>query len=178
MSSLQDQLLKAGLTNEKKARKIKQEKRKQAKQRPKGQEATNEARESARAIQAKKSALDRAINQQKNAEAERKAVAAQVRQLIAVNQVSREGGDIPYQFVDGKKIKKLYVSQRYQDQLERGQLAITKNGDDYALVPAVVARKIQERDDQTILVLNTGDSEAIDEDDPYKDFQVPDDLMW
>ena len=81
MSSLQDQLLKAGMVDEKKAKKIKKDKRKQARQTPKGQTVVNEARELAKQAQAEKSARDREINRQQQAVAERKAIAAQIRQL-------------------------------------------------------------------------------------------------
>ena len=43
MASLQDQLLNAGMVDKKKAKKIEKEKRKQAKQLPKGQKLTNES---------------------------------------------------------------------------------------------------------------------------------------
>ena len=48
MSSLQDQLLKSGVIDKKKAKNIAQEKRKQKKQTPKGQTQVNEATEEAK----------------------------------------------------------------------------------------------------------------------------------
>ena len=54
-NSLQDQLLKAGLVDQKKAKKVKQEKRKQAKQTPKGQQLEDEIKLAARQAQAEKS---------------------------------------------------------------------------------------------------------------------------
>ena len=48
MASLQEQLLKAGLADEKKAREVRNEKRKQRKQQPKGATTVNEAEERAR----------------------------------------------------------------------------------------------------------------------------------
>ena len=89
-----------------------------------------------------------------------------------------------YQFVDGKKIKKLYVNNKLQDQLTKGQIAIVKlsvgsEGDRYELVPANVAAKIKQRDESRVLVLHDkAASSAVEEDDPYADYPIPDDLMW
>ncbi len=46
-------------------------------------------------------------------------------------------------------------------------------------MPAGVAEKIRQRDESVILLLNTRSAaEQVEEDDPYADFQIPDDLMW
>ena len=52
----------------------------------------------------------------------------------------------------------------------------------YELVPAPVAAKIAMRDAALVVVLNqaqakTNDQTA-DEEDPYANYQIPDDLMW
>ncbi len=178
MASLQDQLLQAGVVDKKKAKQLKQEKRKQARQQPKGKPPVDETREQARRHLAEKAERDRESNRALQSEAERKAVRAQVIQLVRTNRVARDAGEIGYQFVDGKKIKKLYVSARQQAQLSAGQLAVARLDDAYELVPAVVAEKIRERCDQTIVLLNTRADDAPAEDDPYADYQIPDDLIW
>ena len=99
--------------------------------------------------------------------------------MINTNKLDRKGGELAYQFVDGKKIKKLYVTSKLQDQLTKGQIAIVKQGDQYELVPARIAEKIKQRDEARVLVLHEkGNSETVDEDDPYADYPIPDDLMW
>ena len=35
-----------------------------------------------------------------------------------------------------------------------------------------------QRDAQVIVLLNRNESVEVDEDDPYADYQIPDDLMW
>jgi Uncharacterized protein conserved in bacteria len=95
--------------------------------------------------------------------------------LIANHKIRREG-DIPFQFVDGKKIKKLYVSATLQSQLERGLVAIVRYGDGYEVIPKVVAEKILQRDEGAIVFQSTR-NEAED-DDPYAGYEIPDDLMW
>jgi len=81
--SLQDQLLKAGLIDDKRANKIKKNKHKQTRQKQKNKiETTDEVKLAAQLAQAEKVGRDRQLNQQRKAEAERKAIAAQVRQLV------------------------------------------------------------------------------------------------
>ena len=178
MASLQDQLLKAGIVDLKKAKEIKKEKRKQAKQRPKGSVQVDETKEQAKRALAERSQRDRETNRQQQAQADKKAVHAQIIQLINVNRINRQGGEIAYQFSDKRKIKKLYVTAPLQSQLVKGQIAIVKLGENYELVPAAVAEKIRQRNEAIIVLLNAKESSAVDEDDPYADYQIPDDLMW
>ena len=70
------------------------------------------------------------------------------------------------------------MTQALQKELIKGQIAIAKLGESYELVPAPVAQKIQQRDESLIVLLNTKSTDAIEEDDPYADYQIPDDLMW
>lgn len=177
MASLQEQLLKAGIADEKKAKKIKQEQRK-AKKANKGKPQVDEGKIAAQRALAEKAERDRQINRQRQAEAEKKAIFAQIIQLVDTNKIDRGKGDIAYQFTDGKKIKRIYVTNALQDQLVKGLIAVVKVRDSYELVPAVIAEKIKQRDSSVILVHNEKSGEQIDEDDPYADYQIPDDLMW
>jgi len=58
-----------------------------------------------------------------------------------------------------------------------GRLVIVCLGGTTELVPRVIADKIAERDASLVVRVNKT-SAAIDADDPYAAFQVPDDLMW
>ncbi|EKZ6239024.1 DUF2058 family protein, partial [Klebsiella pneumoniae] len=49
---------------------------------------------------------------------------------------------------------------------------------EYAIIPAVVAEKIAQRDASSIVLHSALSQDEQDEDDPYADFKVPDDLMW
>ena len=176
--SLQDQLLKSGLVDEKKAKSIGKQKRKEAKQVPKGQEKEDETTLLAKQALAEKTARDREQNKELQFAAEQKAIQAQIKQLIEINKIDRGGGEVAYQFVDQKKIKKIYVAKKLVDQLALGQIAVTKLDGRYELVPKVVAEKIAQRNLEAIIVLNEKNSSAPDEDDPYADYRIPDDLMW
>ena len=175
--SLQDQLLKAGLVDNKKAGKIKKAKYRQAQQKQKNKiETVDEAKLAAQQTQAGKVERDRQLNRQRKRETERRAIAAQVRQLIEMNRQPGDG-DIGYSFSDGALIKRIYVSETQLKQLGNGHLCIIKQDEHYEIIPTLVAHKIQQRDDAT-QILGNKPTEIPDEDDPYADFQVPDDLMW
>ncbi|GAL30718.1 nucleoprotein/polynucleotide-associated enzyme [Vibrio variabilis] len=45
------------------------------------------------------------------------------------------------------------------------------------MIPTVVAKKIAERDQETVIE-NDVKEEVVEEDDPYAQYVVPDDLMW
>ena len=177
-NSLQDQLLKAGLVDEKQARKARAAKAPK-KRGKKGHQApvVSESALAARQEMAAKAERDRALNRQSRADAERKALTAQIRQLVEQNRLPRENGEIGYHFVDGGKVRKLYVTAEIRDKLGKGQLAIVRLGDRYDVVPADVAEKIRARDVSSVMAHRASEPEFA-EDDPYKDFQVPDDLMW
>ncbi len=178
MASLKDQLLQSGLVDKKKAKQLKQEHRKEAKGRQKGQVHIDENKEQVRRAQLEKAERDRQLNKAQQAEAEKKAVKAQIIQLITMNRITRDHGDVAYQFKDGTKIKKLYITQKIQKELINGRLAIAKLGNDYELLPASAAQKIAQRDAEVIVVLNQYAPAEVEEDDPYADYQIPDDLMW
>lgn len=174
-NSLQDQLLKAGLADEKKAKAVNREK---AQARKQGQSDDSAARDAAAAL-AEKAARDRLLAEQQKAEARERERKAQVRQIIE-HYKQKRGGDVAYNFSAGGKVKTIYVSEKLRTQIVKGQLIIVSLGDSYELVPRVAAEKIRERDAAAIVLDNAGTAGAatVDEDDPYKDFPVPDDLMW
>ena len=176
--SLQEQLLKAGLIDKNKAQKIKTEKRKKARQQPKGQVVESESQQLAKAAMAEKAEKDRQLNLQKKQEAEQKAILAQIKQLIQVNAQDKSKGDIPYQISDDKKVKKLNLTGQQKQQVINGLLVIVKLEQTYELVPKIVADKISQRDPSFIIVQNEKVDDQLDEDDPYADYEIPDDLMW
>ena len=178
MASLQDQLLKAGIVDKKKAKQIKQEQRKEAKGRQKGQVQVDENKETAKRALAEKAQRDRELNKAQQAAVEKKAIQAQIIQLIRMNRIDRQQGDVAYQFTDGTKIKKIYITAPLQNDLVKGRIAIARLDDGYELLPAAAAEKIMQRDAGVIVMLNNNDKAEVDEDDPYADYQIPDDLMW
>ncbi|MEE9411673.1 MAG: DUF2058 domain-containing protein [Methylococcales bacterium] len=179
-NSLQDQLLKAGVINKQKAGKVNAEKRKKVKQ--SRQTKTNDVDENKLAVQqaqAAKAEKDRLLNQRRQEQLQLKAIEAQIQQLIANNRQPQNDTETAYNFSDNNIVKKIYISETIREQLGKGQLAIVKLDEKYEVVPAIIAKKISERNRNYVIVLNEStDSSDIDENDAYADYQIPDDLMW
>ena len=131
----------------------------------------------AKEAMAEKARRDQELNRQQQEKAEQKARAAQIKQLIEASRLPKLTTEDYYNFVDDKKVKRLPVNALMRDKLSRGSLAIVRHGGGYEVIPREAALRIQERDPQRVLLLNTP-TEAPDEDDPYAAYQVPDDLMW
>lgn len=188
MSSLQEQLLKAGLVDENKLKQAAKEKQKHGKQARKseGKSARKKAaapKTDAQKRQAQRVARDRELNEKRKQALEQKAIAAQIKQLIETNKVDRSKGEIPYSFVYRNKIKKMYIGETEKNLLAAGRLAIVTTvvnheGRRFELVPMEVAHKIAERDAETVIELNQQAESTQDEDDPYADYKIPDDLTW
>ncbi|PCJ15630.1 MAG: nucleoprotein/polynucleotide-associated enzyme [Gammaproteobacteria bacterium] len=177
-NSLQDQLKKAGLIDAKRAKKVERAKNTQEKlQRKSKQPIVDESKQELEQAKVEKTAKDRELNQARNDKAARKALAAQIKQLIESNTVIADG-DQEFNFADGKKVKKIYVTSKLANHLSRGILTIVKQGDQYILVPTPVADRIAERDPSRIVFKADLNESDVDEDDPYADYQIPDDLMW
>lgn len=177
-NSFGDQFLKAGLVNKTQLSKAQKSKAKQQNLKQKQKiEAVDEAAAAARQAAADKAARDRELNRQQQQHAECKAVQAQVRQLIELNRLPREGGETGYNFQDGSLIKKIFVTEEVHAKLGRGLLAIVRYDSGYEVIPAVVAEKIKLRDD-TCIVSHAETQLESGADDPYADYKVPDDLMW
>lgn len=179
--SLQDQLLNAGLSDTKKAKKLQKEKRKEKRVAQKSRvEVVDEVKLAAQQAREEKLARDRALNQALNEEAQRKAIDAQITQLINNHKLDRRGGDIGFNFTCEQKIKKIYVTALQQKLLAAGSVAIARTEQNFELLPQIVANKIAERDAQRVIfcVQQTGDTLAAEERDWYKDYEIPDDLMW
>ena len=183
--SLREQLLKAGLVTEKQA--------KQA-ERPTGQQQHRKARGGGRApepttpksstaaqqAQAAKLLRDQELNRKQREKAERRARAAELRQLVEQLRVPRPESDDYFNFADQGKVRRLAVTPDLRARLVAGSLSIVRSDGHYDLVPTGVVDRIRERDPSAIVALPDAApaSGAPAEDDPYKDFVVPDDLTW
>lgn len=172
--SLADQLVGAGLADKKQARKAQHEKRQQAR---KPQPGTDDARERLERERAEKAERDRALNRERQQAEQARALRAQVGQLVRDNAVDA-GGDIAFNFTDARinRIKRISVNASVQNQLARRVLAICADGDDYRVVPRETADRVAERLPEAVIFLAEPETPA--DDDPYKDFPIPDDLMW
>ncbi|MDQ7912382.1 DUF2058 domain-containing protein [Pseudomonas sp. 102515] len=176
--SLRDQLLKAGLVNEKQAKQAVKQKQKQSRMEHRGQTEKDRSQELAvQQAQAEKLAKDQELNRAQEDKKKRKAEQAQIKQLIETSRLPKLTTEDYYNFVDDKKVKRLSVNVMMRDKLSKGSLAIVRYEGRYEVVPRATAERIQERDPKRVVLLNV-QSGAPDPDDPYAAYQVPDDLMW
>ena len=176
--SLRDQLLKAGLVNQKQVKQVNKDQKKQKRLEQKGQVEVDDSQQRlAKEAMAEKAARDQELNRQQQEKAEQKARAAQIKQLIEVSRLPKLNTEDYYNFVDDKKVKRLPVNTMVRNKLSNGWLAIVRHGGGYEIIPREAALKIQERDASRIVLLNTHVEEP-DADDPYAAYQIPDDLMW
>jgi uncharacterized protein YaiL (DUF2058 family) len=179
MVSLQEQLMKAGLVDKKKVKLANQEKSKQHKiELRTGVEKQNETREAALETQRKNAERARELNAQRDAAAAQKAVAAQIAQMVKTNRQSKGNGDAAYNFTIGTKIERIHVSEKVREHLVAGRLAIVSHGGGFELVPRVIADKIAERAPDIVVRVAKAAPQAVEENDPYADFKIPDDFTW
>ncbi len=175
-NALQAQLLKVGLVDNKKAKKL----TKQAHHEQRlGLSDEAEIKANIEKAQQEKLAKDQALNLDKQKQLEEKALKASIIQMIKQHKITDFAGDVAYQFIDENKIKKVYLSQQVYNALVAGSLVIAKDQDQYAYLPKALAEKIDQKMQGFILINNAEKNEqATDEEDPYAAYVIPDDLMW
>jgi len=182
VSSLQEQLLKAGLVDKEQLKKAQQKGKKAQRQqranKPKKSQAKSTMSDAERVALQEKAARDRELNQQRNEVQRQREVAAQVRQLVRQHRYPRtqNEGDRPFHFENKGKVKRIFVSEDTQRLITDGKLKIVNDNGVFELVAPKIAEKIRQRNPSLVIDLPSEDAPA--KDDPYAAFQVPDDLMW
>jgi len=174
----QDQLLKAGLVTKKQVQKVQQDKkRKNKQQHTKKEQVVDQVKLKAQQAAQEKAKRDRELNKKKEEQARQKAISIEINQLITDNCLTRdESCEIVYNFEHNKKVKRVYVDAEMKQQIIQGKLGIARIEGRYELVPKAVAEKIRQRNEKRIIIFD--DQEKTDENDPYSEHQIPDDLMW
>jgi len=175
-NSMQEQLLKAGLASKKQAVRAKKAKNTKEKQQRKGVDVVDETTDAVNKANAEQRAKDQALNQQRDAEAQAKAIKAQIVELVSLNRIE-ERGNTEFSYNDSGKIKTLMLQSDTRELLVKGVLNIVSVNQQHDIVPRAVAAKIAERDANAIVLANkTTDIE--EQEDEYAEYKVPDDLMW
>jgi len=99
----------------------------------------------------------------------------QAKLIIEQRRLPRGQGSCAYHFLDGKKVRKLYVTEAQRDGLAAGAMVLVRHGAGFEVIEEKVAEKIRELDDRLVLPK----PQAPGEDDPaYADHPIPDDLDW
>ncbi len=177
--SLQDQLLQAGLVSKEKANKAKKQNKKQVRQKRNVKVAAPSAADVQRQKERdEKLQKDRELNERRNEARKQREIAAQIKQLVSNNRHAHGNSedDVPFYFDNKGKVKQLYVSEPTHKMIAAGQLVIVNANGIFELVAPDIAEKIRQRNPS--LVIDLPKEQESTADDPYADFEVPDDLMW
>jgi len=174
----QEQLLKAGVVTKQQVQKANQEKHKKNKQHRKSkQPVINKAAEKARLAAKQKAERDRELNLKRQEQAKNKAISIEIDQLIQQNSIKRDKDcEIGYNFEHKGKIKRIYVNGDLKGKITQGQLGIARIEGRYEVVPLAIAKKIQQRNDKRVIILEKEEKNL--DSDSYSDYEIPDDLMW
>ena len=183
MASLQDQLLKAGLTTKQKTRQANSDQRKKNKQKRSGvsHEANlqDQVKDDLVKAKAEKQANDALLNEQKKKALIVKENELRILQILTHHQLKNISGESEYNYTFNNVIKKLSLDAVTHRALVNGRLAVCGVNEVSYVVTSETANKLAELDESIILVSNEKSAVIeIEEDDPYADFQIPDDLMW
>ncbi len=179
-ASLQEQLLKAGLAK----KGGKQPKKKSAWGRVNRHDKQANTKPPAEIEAAKKAAAEKREREQaKNREAgarqreaeERRARRAEIRQLILDHAEKLPGRGQPFHFADDGRVRSIPVDARLRRQLANRQRRLASWEKRYYVIPADTAEKVAQRDASHLVALPSGGEIH---DPAYRDFQVPEDLVW
>lgn len=175
-NALQAQLLKAGLVDNKKAKKLSKQ---AVHEQRTGQSNETELKAKIAQDKQEKLAKDQALDLEKKRLLQGKELKAAIIQMINQHKIRDIDGEVSYQFIDESKIKKIYLNQQIYNALVSGSLVIAKESESYAVLPKALADRINDKMTGFIIVNNSEKNEQItDEEDPYAAYVIPDDLMW
>ncbi len=173
--SLREQLLAAGLGTKKQAKQAERHQHERSKNKA-AQEADRQRH--AAAAQAAKAARDQELNRKRQENAERKERWAQIKQLIEQHRVPKPESDEYFNFIDRGKVRRFPVDGPLRERIVGGGLILVRCEGRYDAVPPEIAERIREREPRAVISLSEPQQNTVDENDPYKDYVVPDDLMW
>ncbi len=176
----QEQLLKAGLVNKQQVKKANQEKsRLKKQQRSKKTVAVDEGKLKRQQIMAEKAQRDRELNRKKEQQARNKAISVEINLLVTKNRLKRDNTcEIIYHFEHRNKINRIYINENMKQQIIHGKLGIARLEGRYELVPKLVAEQIKQRNEKRIILFTQEQQKVVEDNDPYTDYQIPDDLIW
>jgi Uncharacterized protein conserved in bacteria len=113
-NALQAQLLKAGLVDNKKAKKLSKQ---AVHEKRTGESKDAEIKAKIEQDQQQKMAKDHALEQDRKAVLQEKELKAAIMQMINQHKIRDTDGESTYQFIDDAKIKKLYINQQIYNAL-------------------------------------------------------------
>lgn len=181
-NDLRDQLLKAGLVTEEqvKAAETRPQRTPGSSQKPAGKKAKK-----ARPPQRAKAAPVRPKRPHKPAAPAQtpsptphldKAQREAVRTFLREKRRNVADAPLPYNFLDGRAVKKLWITAEQQAALAAGELVIVSRNDRHYLIGKDDSEHLLTLDPKAAIIRADAHSE---EDDPaYREHPIPDDLVW
>ncbi len=160
--SLQEQLLKAGLVNKERTT---QSKKKNSKKKRKPATIP----------------YQRAVPDNSPSPSElkkQKELRVEVKKRLRSYKVNDKTGEIAYNYTINNRIKRFFVTEEQQKQLIEGALAIANwNGISY-LIPIIAVEELRSLYPKINICVSATDKKEADENDPYAEYAIPDDLKW
>ncbi len=158
----QEQLLKAGLVTKQQVHKAKKEKHKKNKQNRSNKNSSDTDESTIKVLQAaeEKAARDRELNRKKEEQARKKATSAEINQLIIKHHIERpEDCDLVYNFQHRNKVIRIYINNALKNNIMQGSLGIARIDGRYELVPVSIAKKIQQRNENRVVLFDEPDNQ-------------------
>jgi uncharacterized protein YaiL (DUF2058 family) len=182
-NSLRDQLLKAGLVTEsqvKQADKVTKKAGRKARHQQKrsAKPPKTQIQQDIDQAQAAKAERDRKLNREQEIVKAKKAAKAQVSDLIKRHRQNAASADIRYYFQRGNHVKQVNVTTEQRADLLGRRLAVVTFQGGQHLVAMEIADKIGKIDPDAKIHRHEAKTQEADPNDPYAEFEVPDDLMW
>ncbi len=182
-NALREQLLKAGLVSSEQVKKAEHQSRKKARQTPKPKKVAraappldSAASQAAKTRQAQ-AERDRELNRQRDEERRRRELNVQIRELLTRHQLNDGNGEVPYNFVEGSRVRRLYVTAEQHKRLTEGMLSVALFKTRHYLIENEVGERLLALAPHLVVHRNQA-TDAVDPDDPYARYTVPDDLIW
>lgn len=185
--SLQDQLLKSGIATEDQLKinkpRPKPSNKSRAKQRRPASKKTHTQHN--KTVATKKTAkVAPAATPTTATPALGKALRTEIKQLLKANKLNDKAGEIPYNYVIAGQVKRFYINEKQQTELKAGKLVIV-NWNTISYLISTEAEQSLRKLHPTIEVASVErDTPSAKNDtkketnDPYADFEIPDDLSW
>lgn len=192
--SFKDQLLQLGLVDKKKVAETKKKQHQAKKKKVKGNKAGQVIDENAllaKKAEEKKKARVQQLNRERDAKLQKRAEDAQIKQLIEQNKIKKDKNGVPYRFTVSGKIHRVFVTKEILEDIVAGRLGVVRSlgsQEQFEVIPKSVLEKIREINSKLFVSVvsdkrdessdGAGQDGSGEENDPYAEYKVPDDLMW
>ena len=169
--SLQDQLLKSGIATEDQLKKNKP-KGKPASKHHKSKSKSNKKPSSKKPVTQKEPEVTPTLG---------KALRTEIKQLLKTNKLNDKTGEIPYNYVIAGQVKRFFINDKQQTELKAGNMVIVNWNTISYLISKEAEQELRKLHPtiEVAAVEKPADSSAKkDSNDPYSDYEIPDDLSW